>query len=166
MSELDGKVQSLQETVDDSKRVRTYTEKQKEQFFTRFSKYRCEPADIENLISIHIQNSATIPNEIVKLTEIQTLIVNEFEGYQIKHEQLCQFIEGELITDSLRKTETKHKDIQTVSIRVDRVLETIDLVNSKYHSGSSKHSGSQFTSLSRRSLQKAETTKVKLKMAE
>ena len=65
MSEVGGKVQSLQETVDESKRVRTYTEKQKEQFLTRVSKYRCELADIENLISIHIQNSATIPNEIV-----------------------------------------------------------------------------------------------------
>ena len=137
---------------------------------TRVSKYRCELADIENLISIHIQNSATIPNEIVKLTEIQTLIVNEFERFQIKHEELCQFLEREHTTDSLRELETQHKDMQTVSIRVDRVLQkvkdTIDLVNTKSHSGSSKHSGSQFTSHSRRSLQKAEAAKVKLKMAE
>ena len=77
MSEVRGKVQSLQETVDDSKRVRTYTEKQKEQFLTSVSKYKCEIAEIENITSIHsIQNSATIPNYILKLTEIQTLIVN------------------------------------------------------------------------------------------
>ena len=137
MSEVGGKVQSLQETVDESKRVRTYTEKQKEQFLTRVSKYRCELADIENLISIHIQNSATIPNEIVKLTEIQTLIVNEFERFQIKHEELCQFLEREHTTDSLRELETQHKDMQTVSIRVDRVLQKlkdmIDLLHAKSH---------------------------------
>ena len=100
---------------------------------TRVSKYRCELADIENLISIHIQNSATIPNEIVKLTEIQTLKVNEFERYQIKHEELCQFLERKHTTDSLSELDTQHKDMQTVSFRVDRVLQklkdTIDLVN-------------------------------------
>ena len=60
--------------------------------------------------------------------------------------------------------------MQTVSIRVDRVLQklkdNIDLVNTKSHSGTSNHSESQFTSHSRRSLQKAEAAKVKLKMAE
>ena len=65
------------------------------------------------------------------------MIVNKFERYQIKHEQLCQFLEREHTTDSLRELETQHKVMQTVSIRVDRVLQklkdTIDLVNTKSH---------------------------------
>lgn len=61
-------VQTSQEEETDGtgKRLRRNTERMEKLYCTKVSKYKDKLHQVEDLISVHILNSATIPNETVK----------------------------------------------------------------------------------------------------
>ena len=117
--------EGMKEMDGTGKRQRENTEKMEELYHTKVSKYKDKLYGIEDLLSVHILNSASIPNETVRLREMHSLIQKEFENYEDKHNEFCEYLQRECTKASNSELETQQNNIKTMNIKVQRVLEKL-----------------------------------------
>ena len=145
-----------QPSEDGARRLRIQSEKAKEIYSAKVQTYKNTLKQIQELLDIYVANSATTPNEMKRLNEIDNLIRVQYKRYKDLHEELCNFLFREHTSDSMDELQFQQNVFETITVNVNRVLtkvkDTIHLLEADAQSRGSN--GTHRTASSVRSLKR------------